>query len=826
MWNKFSKMIDEIYGPSEPPPREDILSEIRRKMGNDLRQPSDEELDAIAKNLDWNCTESSELIRTLWQEELCRRVCALRAETFGRCQPPRCYAEVQRLTGLDQDAVNKLCARVKRPLLLPIFEKPPPPPPPVPQIHGALCIDLGTSGSSVAITRQGQPPLLARLLHEVKAGQGTHRNVVPSNVAIPRENRANACSPAVLGSRCKAIGTGGAVKTADYRVFRSLKRLLADTDRSQAAADPQRELIVRVTAMCEELLLQALFPEESGTARYEGELDKAAQARANKAGQPQPSRQNLDIFLDNTGFVNRGVWTAHYVQEGKLPVYVCVPNAFGHFEEVVIREATRQAGHNIAQLCLDAHKDLHVLNPSSDANGRNPRIEVSVFLVREAEAVAWWAQRALNLHGRERWLIYDIGGGSADSALVTMVAEGHVASIIHCHAGVSFAGDDLDMWLLDSFLRANAQTWRHQTLDQVLTAHNVDIPSMIQEANGAKVSCLQDISNSLQALRAPAAPAAPTVPAATPQPPASPHSPSTLGPQKPTPPGTLEDFLNDVIDGDENKLRRWFPVFATIPFAPPSIQGAAPLLQPEHYLPGYCRWLRAVVVGVLNAIHKQDDGKVQRVFLSGRGVQAPGVQELLTHHLKKLSVISDAGQVEQAPAAQGVRSDPEFLKLACVRGISAAAQAIVMRDSLNNFLNEEVKYGMGVERHPIWLRGDRFQGGLSRALIRLAKNQAAENPIQQLHFSQARCPQEVIDAVGGTNDDWAYRHMNVIAFDVRQVNELNVVFRYDRWMLETWSFGGIERDVDDEPRELHPHQQQYAMNPITNLPFDWGNDQS
>jgi hypothetical protein len=605
-----------------------------------------------------------------------------------------------------------------------------------PTEHVRIGIDFGTSTSTVARAVAGGEPEVAVLQADPRTGRKV--STIDSDVLW------EVGQPAVLGGVARLLQERGEAGKAE--VHRSLKRMLSDLRR---LPDSHVLLRLRVSALVEELLRLALDPEASGTVRAQSELAAV------------PSFE----IARHLGLPGRGS-LAEAVARGTLDLYLCVPNAFGNFEEEVLRSAAARAGEAL-QREIAERRGIELDEPA-----------VVVHLIREAEAVAWWVLHARHLRSRApaqhagTWLVFDLGAGSTDAAVViarTGAAPAEVAEVRSLfHSGVAFGGHDVDELLLRLVAERSGDEVPAGIERRVAGAATTRA-LQLRQFSDAKEAWSRSMSDAF----------ARSAPDATTR-----WLTWVLQPQGAMPGG---DAL---------------PPFRPTTALWPEVKELAGPAWGEDY----ARWLRGTAAGVLDALVAAHPGtKVDRVILSGRGTLLPGVRAMVT---KKLL---DAGWIGSPEAVEMVDAQsPEKLKLACVQGIAVAAAHAAIPPELPQVLAEEVSLG----RHaPLWRRGQLLHETTARAAFAL---EAHDGP-RRLVFHQDRCPREVADAIG-VPSLWEHRHLGSAELHLFDPVELHATFDARTGQLRIWRLA--ESGPVPVPLETDPLTAT-GTNPVSRLPFGW-----
>jgi len=629
-----------------------------------------------------------------------------------------------------------------------------------------ICIDLGTSASAVAHMEGTGHIELARYYTEDAAGNPTTANLIESDAAFPRPEHADAIGPAVLGPVAVALAARG---DPSYDHYRSLKRMLTDTPRTDAQNayySAENKLIPRIAAMVEELLLLAVLPGHSGT---------LAQVR-------RRSPQRAERILTATGFEDHRQ-IAGRIARGSIRLTVSIPNAFGNFEELIIRRASEQGASRVAARCAG------LISEEERGDGA-----VQVNLMREAEAVVWWTQSlAPPPDSEENWMVFDVGGGSTDSAIVTVrTRAGRTNVRLQMHSGAPFAGGDLDVLCLRLAAESAGDTTEAAITQRILAERGSRV-HLMGVFSKIKIGWSKQLVAWLEELNAEER-------------------------------NAFFVWVTDAYAGPEALDPLWnaegFPDLRVV--GTPWLSNR---VAPREFAAAWARFLRGLVVGLVAALREQTEaagGRMQldRVIISGRGSQIAGVRSLLVRELLRHGWINDPSRVDFVPG--GNTSDREHLKLACVRGIAIGAVRAPMEGTVSQHLSDEVTFSVGARPTPLWPRRLPLVGSTARGALLLRYDHDAWENTTIIHFYQARCPPQVVAAIGDASSGWAHRHLGYIALEMRRDVELVVLFHTETWVLRIWDRATIS---DAEGVELQARSQGSARvtNPLTGLCFGWEN---
>lgn len=613
-----------------------------------------------------------------------------------------------------------------------------------PSEHVRICIDFGTSTSTVARAVLGGEPELAILQADPRSGR--RYPTIDSDIAW------TSGEAAVLGAAARLLEERGGMRPGT-EYHRSLKRMLSDLRR---LPESHVMLQIRVGALVEELLRLALDPASSGTLARQAAL----------LGVPV-----ADVARD-VGLPNRQA-LVESVAKGVLDVYLCVPNAFGNFEEEVLRGAAWRAAQ--------AFQDSVTAARSASWTDEGPRPTVAIHLIREAKAVAWWVLHGSHLRGRDteamsaRWLIYDVGAGSTDAAIVSVrtgARPGDSPEVrSQAYSGASFGGHDVD----ELFLRLCAERAGEVVPDGI--ARRI-------KAGGTTRS---------QQLR-------------------------MLADAKET---WSREIADAIVRGDPGLVARLVQWFER-PDGPMPGADMLPAFRPSDDLwpevreiagnawgADYARFVRGVAIGVLRALETAEPGvAVDRVVLSGRGALLPGVRGMVTARLLATGRIHSPDQV-QLVDGDGT-GDTDRLKLACVLGIAVAASHAAIPEELPQTLAEDITIGRNVS---LWSRGTRMHDRAVRAGVRLDGHEGS----RRIGFYQYRCPREVAEAIGAESL-WEQRHLGGAEIHVFEPIELHATFDSRSAQIQVWRTGAsgpipVRLEVDPVLAT--------GQNPVTRLPFGW-----
>lgn len=616
-----------------------------------------------------------------------------------------------------------------------------------------LCLDFGTSACAVAWPR-GLDGVLARLVIASREPR-TFRHTVESVLAV----NVDPDQPAVLGAPAAHL-RDRSTPDPRYRYYRSLKRLLADGRRNAKGAGQLAHPLEKVV---EELICLALTPEHSGTIREELTI--------------YPSED--DDYCAGLGIDG---FPVDSIRTQGLELRLTVPNAFGAFE----CELLQHAAHAGLKRFVEALYGRRGWGPVEH--------DVPVpSLVREADAVVWWElarwrganPRALTLPA-SRLLVFDVGGGSTDAALVLAeIDDGMPRVAIERHSGVTLGGNDVDELLMRCLADLRAGM-----LSERIAGVVADIAGPGREA---RRSALGQIS-----------------------------------PAKVDWSTELSRVLREAEDQDDSLAEAWSVWLAQAlrEGAPESISASEldfqaygrnplPAVIHEAWGPRLTAFLRATVCTVVDDLFPKDREHVaiDRVIVSGRGALLPGLREALAVYLVERELVRTSEAVEFTTAAN--EDDVDHMKLACVRGACASTSSAGA--SVGHFVGQEITYRMELRPETrVWQAGTRLMpNGQARAVVRLPR----VGRDARVQFAQRRFPTSIDDWFADA-DSWTSR--TIATLDVPLATECSLLARFDaaRWSLGLWQLvdGAEPIALPEAPDQEGPAPRS----PITGLPFGWG----
>ena len=613
-----------------------------------------------------------------------------------------------------------------------------------------LCLDFGTSACAVAWPR-GLDGQLARLVVASREPR-TWRHTIDSVLAVHVDPE----RPAVLGAPAARLRD----HSPDHRFYRSLKRLLADGRRQGKGAG---QLAHPLRKVVEELVTLALTPERSGTIAAELEL----------------------LQLDDPDYcAGLGIegFPVDAIRDQGLELRLTVPNAFGAFE----CELLQHAAHAGLRRFLEGLFQDRGWGPFE---GKVPLPS----LVREADAVVWWElARWRSLHPRElslpasRMLVFDVGGGSTDAALVLAeIDQGLPRVAIERHSGVTIGGNDVDELLV----RCLADL-RTGSLEERVAGVVADVAGTGRERRRAALG--------------------------------------QVAPAKVDWSTELSRVLGEAQQQGDELAEHWAIWLASAlrPGDPEALEASEldfqayglktlPAVGHASWGPRLTRFLRATVCTVVDDLFPEgeDHDPIDRVVVSGRGALLPGLREALAVYLVERGLVRSSEAVDFTTAAN--EDDVDHMKLACVRGACASTSSA--GSSVGHFVGQEITYRLELRPETqLWRAGTRLlPSGQARAVVRLPRVGRAA----RVQFAQRRFP-TAIDGWFGDSDSWTSR--TIATLDVPLASECSLLARFDaaRWRLELWQLveGAEPVALPEAPDDEGPSPRS----PITGLPFGWG----
>ena len=637
---------------------------------------------------------------------------------------------------------------------------PPPPPrelpvlqpdstPPIRSVSALrICLDFGTTACAAAWP-QGMDAVLAELVLESREPRLT-RNTIASVLAVPRDLEA----PAVLGAPAAHLRDQADPR---YTYTRSLKRLLSDGARRGAGAARLAHALEKVI---EELVTLAVTPARSGTLAAEAAI--------------------LEQPVDARGLGIPGFPVDRIVRQG-LELHLTVPNAFGAFECELLEHA---AGAALRRFLERWHDDQGAAPPD--------RI-LPVRLVREADAVVWWELarwRAKNPRASDlpaqRWLVFDVGGGSTDAALVLAeVADGLPRVAIERHSGVTLGGNDVD----EALLRCVADQLGEGPVSNRVARAVAAIAGTGPEARraalaqiaAAKIDWSGEVHRVLGEARMQGHELA----------------------------GAWDAWLAQVVEGPA--VEPDGIAGSELEFGAYGRQ-AVPTCAHADWSGRIAALVRAMVGTVVDDLFGDEVGAVDRVIVSGRGALQPGLFDALASLMVERGLVASRDRI--ATTTPAGPDDRDAMKLACVRG--ACASTASARGGVGHFVGQEITYRLELRPETrIWRAGTRLlPGGHARAVVQLPR----VGRDARVAFRQRRFPTAIdgwVTEAGG----WTSRVIGTLDVPLAEPCSLLVRFDSARFRLALWQLQGDHAHrLPDPPDDAAPPPQ----NPITGLPFGWG----
>jgi|GEM_PF-6712233 len=730
-----------------------------------------------------------------------------------------------------------------------------------------IAIDFGTSACAVAMVPQNpfDPIELARLSYRLSGDKITSDYTIDSFLALPYRKRVpalvaedgtrapdfvNEPASAALGKVADALyirETDLRSEFQRYHFHRSLKRMISDRRRSTSA---KLDLVIAVRKMIGELLLLALFPERSGTCQA---------SQSVSGGTDEQKRAGVaDQYRQYVGFSNPHQAIQALCSNG-IELYLSVPNAFGAFECDIIRQGGASA---LTKLCewfledylpahLDSNGTLYGQTPAEIAKSLEPALKKDrpndERVIREADAVAWWelCQQQRSNAGKkgqwnENWLVFDVGGGSTDAALMRVgMGQFHPHVRMLKHSGVTVAGNDVDE-LLSYATAGLAQARGGGTGDHlsVVDCAERQFPAALgkraahlREVAQEKVQWSEAVTKAIwNAQEAEKRAAAERVLAQE----AADDAATVVSAPVANKPSVVTLWRDWLVALSKQASPQDIPSSPALnePAFALKTRGyglaAAERLSFGRYSPRYGRFLQAAVCAVCDDLFLNKDVRPQidRVIVSGRGCQLPGVQQMLQQHLLNLGVI----KVDTPVAA--ATSDTQFqsgktagalamaMKLACVRGCAYAASQGGIK-GLGFFVSQDVTLTIGHTDQSLWPAGTRvLDGVVASAVVRVPAI-----PTTLIDFYQRRFPKS-IDRYFGASQPWNRRQISRVNASMTKPHEFLVQFDCGTWGLSLWSrpegavteFQLISAD-QPLPRSANPE------NPVTGLKLDWADEE-
>ncbi len=304
-----------------------------------------------------------------------------------------------------------------------------------PEVGAGIAVDLGTSASAVATAVHAEgPPFYVHfgVLGEIDARLDGHVPLIGSELLGPLADPTTGNARYILGRTGRDWLERTRMRPVDPAFtpvyYGSVKRMLDLSSRLDTVK-------YSLGGVFQELLLIALCPEMSATVRARYLMD---QGEDDWNG--QVSREELIAYAaaKQLGF-SPGVrrYLADTIRQAGLDLHVTVPNAFAFGEVAAIVQAARKAGADTLTAWGIRRSGLP-----------------TVHVLREAEAVACWHHHCLESDpdnqavstdrtpASRHWLVFDMGAGTTDLALVQVDPRGY--RLIQ-RSGLPAGGDDVDL---------------------------------------------------------------------------------------------------------------------------------------------------------------------------------------------------------------------------------------------------------------------------------------------------------------------------------------------------------------------------------------------
>ncbi len=539
-----------------------------------------------------------------------------------------------------------------------------------------------------------------------------------------------------------------------------------------------------------ELLLLAVLPDKSATWRSAVELEGDDRERFRGVGLPLQIRPAI----------------ADWIRHAGVELYITVPNSFSRHELEVLRNGADTAARALF-----------------DALGAPPDNPIRIHTPREAEAIAWWEQHARRIRadseaeqteeGTERWLVFDMGAGTTDLALVE-VRDGDIRLIRR--SGVPLGGDDVDLTLLLYLV--------HGDLRDVAR-------SRLMEGSDAR---LQDLDVSFGSV-------------------------STVG-LTPEKAADLADAIDPEIRQDvkrearvikeawsgfvpptvEDDLAEW--VASVIDLAPVEgrsfgdLSGDA-LLTAPFWADRYRLFVHLVTVGCCRPLVEEGvaNQQVDRVLLSGRATFLPGIEACLKAALAEVGLYEESRQCSWPSPPLGLRVDaPMDAKLAVVRGaavLSNLGQQRLTPARMADAITADVRFGGGrAEVFAVIPRNTQLDArGQCRRLYRLTERPGTE---VRIGIHRRRIPREVVDAVDRSMRDrlggrriastrLCRRPLAYLSLGMESASEYWLGFQVDEHNSRVDLFTSEEGDELTRTGKKLVGLPADPTNPVTALHSDW-----
>ncbi|MEN0062198.1 MAG: hypothetical protein AAGA48_08600 [Myxococcota bacterium] len=632
-----------------------------------------------------------------------------------------------------------------------------------------LCVDFGTSASAVALARDEDGYELANLDVEDASNGFRPRQTVDSVFALPHDR--NSPDGAVIGRLAAQLRNNPLGSHYDF--YQSLKRRLSDDERGD---DHTPEFLLDIQVAIEELLWLALYPKNSATLRF--------------------AREHLNLRTEyvealDTYIGLQGDYQVDELQDG-VALHLAVPNAFGAYECRILKNAAGRALENVLRRLTQVCEWPEV------------PFQTEPHLIREAEAVVWWEHRFRREAGEvrdptmpsEHWLVFDVGGGSTDAAIVLVEHSEGVSVQTVRHSGVALGGNDVDELMLATMAAQDMEPGDDVNIHATKLVGNTPHGRgwLLLDYQGRKVRWAKGMANDLK------------------------------GQTK----EVLQEWsrwIREVVTGRRHRGKEEpvKPVGGLVtPFEPPGSTRVQ--LEHQDYGPRLAQYFRATVCALLDDLFEsrhdeqgQIDAPIARVVISGRGSLLPGLKDAVVNYLLQRQLIRDADQVAYASADEGAVV-ADALKLACVKGIWEASMA--PNRHMLHFVNQEITYTalQGDNKIPIWKHGSRLTpDSKARAVI----HRTFRRP-QIWRFYQHRFPR-TMERYFPDGSRWGgFRVIGTHRLQRYGEDDEAYLIEFDcaEWTLGLWNITDLR-----QPQWVQMGQRKGAFksknNPISQLRWGW-----
>lgn len=552
-----------------------------------------------------------------------------------------------------------------------------------------------------------------------------------------------------------------------------------------------QRLVVQVFT---ELLLLAVVPAKSATWRNAVRMAGGDEEAFRGVGLPRQVRTALEGWIPEAG----------------VELYITVPNSFTRHELDVLRDGAEAAAGTLF-----------------DALDVPPDKPIKIHTLREAEAIAWWEQSAdpdrraarekAKVEGTtvptERWLVFDMGAGTTDLALV----EVHNRDIrLIRRSGVPLGGDDVDLamllYLAHEDLRTAAETTllsgaSGRTKDLNVTFGTLPIAGLTPEVAADRLDrCPDEVRQLLKE-------EARVIKEAW-----SAYIPAQVE-------GSWEDWLAATMDlsrvegKDMNDL------------------SDAALLEAPFWSDRYRLLVHLVTVGCCQPL--VDEGasqRVDRVLLSGRAAFLPGIWRALQTALGRAGLVDgDTDWGWPSSPAGWTPNAPMAAKLAVVRGAAVFSKMGRRRSAparLADAITAEIQFSDSPDEEviPVIPRNTQLDArGQCRRLYRLTDEPGAEVPIA---IHRQRLPEEVVAHVDKQMSDrlgtlrvastrLCRRPLAILNLKMGRADEAWLGFQVDEQNSRVDLFISEEGDELSRLNRKLVGMPADATNPVTSVHSDW-----